>query len=307
VVCLVAGTYTGNLSATVANQTWRLDPATRLTGTIYINGSGVRLLGGRIELPAANRWAASVAVWGNDVTVQGVTFRGGGVGVGVYGRDRTSIVSNDFAGHVGSAVSIWSEGLGADDTLISGNKIVQTATFQVSPITSRGNEGSLHGGIQNARTVIRNNTINQGSGDIGWFGIELKQSKGTLIEGNTLSGGYVLVSLPESDATTIRNNTFDMRGTPHWGVEVANAYDAIVENNTFIGGGTTAGDHAVSLNTGSLRTTARYNTVRDLRTFFDVSGNWHTVTDNCFTSVANEYEYRSSGGANITFARNGAC
>ena len=90
-------------------------------------------------------------------------------------------------------------------------------------------------------------------------------------------------------------------------MEVANAHDAIVENNTFIGDSATASDHAISLNSGSLRTQVRYNAARDIRTLFDVSGDYHTVTDNCLTNVANVYEYRSSGGPNITFARNGTC
>ena len=307
VVCFPAGTYAGNVTASVGSQTWKFDPAATLTGSVTIGGTGVRLTGGTIERPTTDRWTPAVAVRANDATVQSVAFRGGGVGVGVYGKDRTAILSNSFSGLSGSAISIWSEGVGADDTRIENNSIVQAITYRVSPITSRGNESSIHSGVQNARTVIRGNTIDQGPGDVGWFGIELKQSRGTLIEGNTISGGHVLVSLPESDAVTIRSNTFDLRGSPTWGIEVANAHDVIVERNTFIDSGTTAGGHAVSLNSGSLRTTARYNTARDLRTFFDVSGDWHTVTDNCFSSVGYEYEYRSSGGPNITFSRNGAC
>jgi hypothetical protein len=306
VVCLVAGTYTGNLSATVANQTWRLDPATRLTGTVALKAAGLRFAGGTIERPAADRWFPSVAIRADDVTVEGVTFSGGGAGVGVYGRDRAAILDSDFSGLSGSAISIWSEGVGADATRIENNRIVQTITNKVSPITSRGNETVSHGGVQNTGTVIRGNTIDQGPGDVGWFGIELKQSRGALLEGNTMVGGHVLVSLPESDAVTIRGNTFDMRGSPHWGVEVANADDVIVERNTFIGNGTSGGQ-AISLNSGSVRTTARFNTARDLKTFFAVSGDGHNVTDNCFTAVAYEHEYRSSGGANITFSRNGAC
>ena len=307
VVCFPAGTYAGNVTASVGSQTWKFDPAATLTGSVTIGGTGVRLTGGTIERPTTDRWTPAVAVRANDVSVDGIAFRGGGVGVGVYGKDRTAILSNSFSGLSGSAISIWSEGVGADDTRIENNSIVQAITYRVSPITSRGNESNIHSGVQNARTVIRGNTIDQGPGDVGWFGIELKQSRGTLIEGNTLSGGHVLVSLPESDAVTIRSNTFDLRGSPTWGIEVANAYDVIVERNTFIDSGTTAGGHAISLNSGSLRTTARYNTARDLRTFFDVSGDWHTVTDNCFSNVAYEYEYRSSGGPNITFSRNGAC
>jgi hypothetical protein len=56
-----------------------------------------------------------------------------------------------------------------------------------------------------------------------------------------------------------------------------------------------------------MRTRARYNTVTNIRTFFDVSGDSHIVTDNCLSGVAYEYEYRSSGGSNITFARNRPC
>ena len=306
-VCFPAGTYTGALSASVAGQTWSLAPGAVITGPINVSGAGVTIRGGTIERPTTDRWAPSVRVDADGVTVEGVTFLGGGQVVSIQGNDRTRVRNNTFTGQSGSAIAIWGDGVGADDTLIEGNTITQTITYQVSPITSRGNESNLHAGVQNARTIVRNNTIDQGIGNVGWFGVEFKQSAGTLVEGNTIRGGWVLISFPETDGAIVRNNTLDMRGTPNWGIEVANSHDVTVEGNTFIGGGTSAGDHAVSLNSGSLRTTVRGNTVRDVRTLFDVSGDWHTVTDNCLANVLYEYEYRSSGGPNITFARNGPC
>jgi hypothetical protein len=306
-VCFPAGTYGGEVTASVAGQTWRLDPSAKLTGSVNVTAPNVTLKGGIIAIANANRWVPSIAVRADDVTIDSIDFRGGGSGIDVHGRDRVRILGNDFAGLSGSAISLWGESGGSDDTLIEGNHIVQTATSKVSPITSRGNEGGGHGGVQNARAIIRDNVIDQGAGDVGWFGIELKQSRAARIEGNTIKGGQVLVSLPETDQAVVRNNTFDLRGTAYWGVEVANANDVVVEHNTFIGGGPTTGDHAVSLNSGSLRTGVRYNQVRDIRTLFDVSGDGHVVTDNCLANVTNVFEYRSSGGENITFARNGPC
>jgi Right handed beta helix region len=308
IVCFPAGTYSGSLQATVARQTWKLDDAAKLTGAVRITGAGFKLLNGISTLSSGNRWIASVEIRADDVTVQSVRFLGGGTGVGVYGKDRSRILSNTFKRLSGSAVSIWSEGVGADRTLIRGNTIVQTITNKVSPITSRGNEGAGHGGVQNDRTIIRKNKINQGAGNIGWFGIELKQSRRAIIESNTISGGIVLVSLPETDSALIRYNTFDLRGTPHWGIEVANAYDAVVDENTFIGDGMTGVDYALSLNTGSMRTTARRNKATDIRTFFAITGDYHVVTDNCLkTRVQFVEEFALNGGPHNVFARNRLC
>src|SRR4029078_6184950 len=209
----------------VAGQRWQLDDDAKLTGILQITAAHVTLFNGQIVRPVVDRWLASVQIPADYATIQSVLISGGGTGVGVYGKDRGRIISNRFIGLTGSAVSVWSEGVGADYTLIRSNRIEQTKTFHVSPITPRGNESGGHGGVQNYRTTIRSNIINQGSGSIGWFGIELQQSQGGIIEKNTSTGGTVLVSLPETDKALIRWNTFDLRGTPHWGIEVGNAYD----------------------------------------------------------------------------------
>ena len=305
VVCFPAGTYSGSLHATVARQTWRLNKASILTGSVYISGAGVKLIGGISSRTGVDRWTASVEIRADDVTVQSVRFRGGGTGIGVYGKDRSRILSNSFRRLLGSAVSIWSEGVGADRTLIRGNLIVQTLTHQVSPITSRGNEGGGHGGVQNSRTVILKNVIDQGAGDIGWFGIELKQSYRAVVQSNTIKGGIVLMSIPETDRATIRYNIFDLRGTPHWGIEVGNANDAVIDGNNFFGDGPAGVDYAIALNSGSLRTLARSNTASNLRTFFAIAGDGHRVTNNCLrSSVRFIQEFGLNGGPDIIFARN---
>jgi hypothetical protein len=307
VVCFPAGTYRGSLHATVPGQTWKLSYYAKLTGAVYITGARVKLTGGSIVRPNGDRWAASVQIRADDVVVKGVRFRGGGTGVGVYGKDRARITSNSFRYLSGSSVAVWSEGVGADNTMIVWNSIIQSKTYHVSPITSRGNEGDTHSGVQNVGTTISHNSINQGSGSLGWFGIELKQSRGAVIERNVIKGGRVLISLPETDNAVIRYNTFDLRGSAKWGVEVGNAFDAVIDRNSFIGDGKYGVDYAIILNTGSLRTLARYNHAASLRTFFGVAGDGHRVTDNCLKSVRHLQEFMLNGGPNIIFARNGAC
>ena len=307
IVCFPAGTYRGSLTASVPDQTWRLADAATVIGSVRITAAGVKFINGIIANPTTNRWIPSVEIRAHDVTVQSVMFRGGGTGINVYGKDRSRIISNSFRYQTGSAVSIWSEGVGADYTLIYMNSIVQSKTYRVSPITSRGNESSSHGGVQNYRSNIRLNSINQGAGDIGWFGIELKQSRGSIIEKNSIKGGKVLVSLPETDGARIRYNTFDLRGTPFWGIEVGNAHDAVIDANTFVGDGPGGKDYAISLNSGSLRTLARSNKATNLRTFFGVAGDGHRVTDNCLVNVRHVQEFMLNGGPNIVFARNRGC
>jgi len=307
VVCFPAGLYSGTFRATVAGQTWQLVTGARLWGPVIISGTGVTIIGGRISRPLDDRWIASVEIRADNVTVTHVAFWGGGTGVGVYGKDRARIVSNTFRNLSGSAVSVWSEGVGADRTLIYGNIMIQSATYQVSPIMSRGNEGGNHGGVQNFGRIIRRNTIDQGAGDIGWFGIELKQSRGAVVESNSITGGIVLVSLPETDQALIRWNTFDLRGTAHWGIEVGNAYDATVTENTFIGDGRTGVDYALQMNTNPLRAIVTNNTASNIRTLVGIAGDYHQILDNCLTNVAYATEFMQNGGPHIVVKGNGPC
>jgi hypothetical protein len=306
-VCFPAGTYNGNLTANVAGQWWLLDNNTKLTGTLNITAPKVVIYNGQFIRPNADRWMATVQIRADDAIVWHMIFRGGGAGIGVYGKDRAKILANNFRDLTGSAVSIWSENVGADDTLIYANEIIQTRTSRVSPITSRGNETNGHGGVQNLRTVVRSNSIGQGSAEVGWFGVELKQSKGALIEYNHIWGGRVLISLPESDSVTIRNNAVDLRGSATWGVEVGNAWDTVFTGNTVVGDGSKSTDYAIQMNTNPLRTIVRNNRAMNLRTLVGIAGNGHRIQDNCLNTVANVTEFMLNGGNDIIVSNNKLC
>jgi hypothetical protein len=305
-VCFPAGTYSGNLTMSVARQQWQLADGSVLTGTVNLTGYKVVLYNGQISRSGSDRWMASVQVRADETTVESVVFKGGGTGVGVYGRDRNRIIYNDFRELTGSAVSLWGESGGSDDTLVMGNTIVQTKTYRVSPITSRGNDGDGHSGVQNMRANIRSNVIDQGSGDIGWFGIELKQSKGALVERNRISGGKVLMSLPETDSAIVRQNVFDVRGTPFWAIEVGNAWDVVIGENEFWGDGPNGVDYGVSQNTNPLRTGVWYNKVRNMRTLIGIAGDGHRIINNCLSNVANVTEFMLNG-KNVTVSGNKTC
>lgn len=271
-------------------------------GPVNLN-KPLTLRGGTITGPTNNRWASLVSVNSNNVRVENVSFRGGGQVISIFGRNNTIIKNNNFRNQIGSAIAMWGEGRGSNDTLIEGNDIVQAApVYQTSPISGRASENCS---TKSLRTTIRSNTFDQGPKGVGWFGAELKCHDTVLFERNNFKGGDVLISLPDTNNVTVKNNTLDLRGSPYWGVEIPKANDVIVSNNTIFGDGPTDG-HAVSMNSGSQRTTVTFNTVSNVRTLIDFGGNYITVTDNCLTNVSRITEYESAG-TNVTLARNGPC
>jgi hypothetical protein len=305
-LCFPAGTYEGPFTASIEGQTWRLDPEAVLAGSILIDAPDVWIIGGNVELPTEDQWADGIAIDADRVTLQDITFHGGGVVVSVRGRDGTQILDNRFSGQSGTAIFVWGEGRGADDTLIEGNTITQDATRQASPIASRAAEDEADG-VVNARITVRGNTIDQGDETTGWFGVELKLSPNAVITDNDIRGGNVLVSLPDSDGVIVSNNRFDLRGSAHWGVEVANSDDVTVEDNVFTGEGNGSRDTAVSMNSGSLRALITANRVDGVGALVDLTGNDHRIIDNCLTNVATVAAYRTSAGSNVDIARNGDC
>jgi parallel beta helix pectate lyase-like protein len=281
-VCFPAGTYSGDLVASVAGQTWRLDPNATLTGAIEVSGNGVTISGGGSQRGTGDEWSAGVQVTADDVTVEAMRFVSGGQGVAIFGRDRTTIRSSDFRGLSGSALAIWGHNLGADDTLFEGNTIVQTLGNHVSPIMGRGDEGVNPCPLVNRRTIIRNNTMDQANQTIGWFGIEFKCHEDGVIEGNDLRGGHVLVSLPDNNRMIVRSNLFHMESSAFWGVEIAKAHDITVTHNRFTGSGPTF-DDAVETNSDSLRAIVTWNHVSNVKAVAIGSG--LTVTDNCIVNI----------------------
>jgi hypothetical protein len=297
-VCFPAGTYAGDLTASVAGQTWRLDPNATLTGVIRVTGGGVTISGGRSQRGTGDVWSAGVQVRADDVTVEAMRFVSGGQGVAIYGRDRTTVRASEFRGLSGGAFAIWGHGLGADDAVFEGNTVVQTLGSKVSPVGGRASEGGNPCAIVNRRTIIRNNVIDQGNQTIGWFGIEFKCHEDGIIEGNDVRGGHVLISLPDNNRMIVRNNALHMESTAYWGVEIANAHDVTVTRNRFTGSGPTF-DYAVAENSGSQRAIVTWNHVSNIKAV--AIGSRLTITDNCVINIGTVVE---QPGDDVTQLRN---
>jgi hypothetical protein len=184
--------------------------------------------------------------------------------------------------------------------VFEGNTVVQTLGFHVSPIGGRGSEDANPCSLPNRRTIIRNNVIDQGNGDVGWFGIEFKCHEDGLIEGNDLRGGQVLISLPDNNRMMIRNNVLHVEGSAYWGVEIAKANDVRVTHNRFIGSNPTV-HYAVAMNSGSQRAIVTWNYVTTMKAV--AIGNGLTVTDNCVVNVSTVV---AQPGGDVTQARNTA-
>jgi hypothetical protein len=300
IVCVPAGRYRGDLTASVAGQTWRLAAAATLEGAVRVTARGVTISGGRSERATDDQWSAGIEVRANDVTVERMRFVKGGQGVAVFGHDRTTVRRNDFRGLVGSAVFLWGEGRGADGTVVERNTIVQTAGFHVSPIAGRGAEDGNPCSVVNRGTIIRNNVVDQGSTDVGWFGIEFKCHEDGVIEGNDVRGGEVLISLPDNNRMLIRNNVLHVVGTAYWGVEIAKAHDITVTRNRFIGSSSSV-HYAVAENSDSQRVSVTWNHVSMMKAV--AIGNGLTVTDNCVVNVSTVV---AEPGSDVTQERNDA-
>ena len=262
----------------------------------------IRLYGGRYRLPLG---ATAIHINADDVTIESARFEGGGWTVKVYGRDRSRILNNSFTGMSETSISL--NGPSVDDMLIQGNTIVQTVRTDhgYSPISGEG-----YGRGMNHRLVVRNNTINQGPGGVAWFGIEVWDNIGLVIENNILSGSAVLVSIPRSDGAIVRNNRFDLTQA-FWGIELADVSDAQVYGNTAWGSGGSVGPDGrgfVQMHPGCCtveRNTVRNNTVSKYWALVNAAGAGHTITNNCMTEVTKLYAYSFTGP--VTISGNGPC
>ena len=306
VVCFPSGRYDGPFTASVAGQTWQLAQGAVLAGHIQVAAPDVWIVGGAVELPADDPFAESITVDGDRTTIEGVTFHGGGLVISIKGRDGTQVLDNSFSGQSGTSVFVWGEGRGADDTLIEGNTIDQSAGHDASPIASRAAENESEG-IFNRRIIVRGNRIDQGDETTGHFGIELKLSPDAIITDNDIRGGEALISLPDSDGAIVSGNRLDLTGSAYWGVEIANSDDVTVEDNTIVGDGQNSHDTAVSMNSGSLRALISANSVRALSTLVDLTGDHHRIIDNCVVDVKDLTGHRWSAGLDVDIERNGAC
>jgi nitrous oxidase accessory protein NosD len=273
-------------------------------GTVTID-KPLTLHGGTLSSPSDDLHAISMAVTSDNVTIAGWSFEGGGAVIQIVGHSNVQIRNNRFRDHIGGAIGMFGS---VSNVTIAGNDIVNTRTRQAGFVGGRASESNSCSS-KGRNIVISGNAGDQGRGSsnpsqsVGWFGIELRCFEDVVIEGNSLRGGHVLISLPNSNRVTVRNNYLDITGFAYWAVEVANAHDVVIEGNTVVGDGPEGGDHAFSTNSGSRRTVVRFNNVSDVRTLFD-GGHDAMVTDNCLTNVQFEVEFGSSSNQ---VERNGPC
>jgi hypothetical protein len=305
-VCFPSGRYEGPFTASVAGQTWRLARDATLAGHVDISAPDVWITGGNVELPADDPFDEGITVDADRATIEDVTFHGGGLVISIKGRDGTQVLDSRFGGQSGTAVFVWGQGRGADNTLIEGNTIDGSAGRGASPIASRAAEDEASG-IVNRRITVRGNTIDQGDATSGHFGIELKLSPDAVIVDNDVRGGKTLVSLPDSDGAIVSGNRLDVTGSPVWAIELPNSNDATVEDNTIVGDGPNSGDVAVSMNSGSMRALITANRVSDVSTLINLSGDDQRILDNCLVNVRDVMAYRTSAGLNVDAERNGPC
>lgn len=304
VLCLPAGTYEGVMFAREPNQTWRLASDAVIAGRLIIAAPGITIEGGRVEVATDDPWEPSIVIAADDAVVERVTFVTGGLGISIKGVDGARIVANTFSGLIGTAIFVWGDGRGADGVTIEQNSITQDQARRASPVSSRGSDD---GSVMNTNLIVRENMIDQGTAETGWFGIELKATPGAVVEANEVRGGSVLISLPDSDGIVVRGNLLDMRGSPHWGVEIASSDGVQVVDNEFQGRGRDAGQTAVSMNSGSRGALIQGNRVTAVSTLVDLTGDAHRVIANCLVDVARQFDYRRSAGRNLVFEDNGAC
>jgi nitrous oxidase accessory protein NosD len=162
----------------------------------------------------------------------------------------------------------------------------------------------------NSRLIIRNNTIDQGPAGVAWFGVEVWDNVGMIIEGNLLKGASALVSIPRSDGAIVRNNSFDMTQA-FWGIELADVSDAQVYGNTVWGNAGSIGPDGrafVQMHPGSAtveRNTVRNNKVSKYWAIVNAAGSGHTITNNCMSDVTKVYAYSFTGPT--TISGNGTC
>jgi hypothetical protein len=277
-----------------------------LGSCVYTSGvdirKAIRLYGGIYRLPAG---ATAVHINADDVTIEAARFEGGGNTVQVYGRDRDKILNSSFSGMTETSIRV--NGPSADDMLIQGNTITQRVNTGsgYSPIAGQG-----YGRGMNLRLTIRNNTIDQGPSGVAWFGVEVWDNVGLVIEGNLLKGSGALVSIPRSDGAIVRNNQFDMTQA-YWGIELADVDGAQIYGNTVWGNSASIGPDGrafVQMHPGggsANGNVVRNNTVRKYWALVNAAGSGHVITNNCLNEVTKVAAYSFTGP--VTMSGNGPC
>jgi hypothetical protein len=314
VVCFPAGTYTGDVTASVAGQRWEFDQGnlsagsgTVFNGRITVSAPNVRIRGGTKN--AGEIWGPRNADY-SGLTIQHMFWRGT-VRLGLENCRRNLTVTNiDQSGNPNDAfIKVWCD-LAGDRTdggplVVADSRFVRTATApNGQPASAIALQDGWGQGRMNEIRVL-NNRIYQGTGEgaagqSGWFGIELFRGDGHEIAYNDLSGGEVLISLPAVSHGHVHHNRLVLgegsAGRTYHGAEIGGspehpgaAYGSTVEYNLgVLAPGTRTTGALVDPNNSPVELTVRNNKV-DGVTYLIASGSvgadWMIVA-NCLLDGA---------------------
>ncbi len=297
-----AGTNAANISATVANETWLLDPLTVLTGAIDVRAPGVTIRGGTVWYIHQNA---------DDLTLHGIKGRR----VDVWGRKGLHVMGGtDFRGHTETAIRFWVGSAGAlwDRVVLEDFSITHTGFPQNGIGYSSISNQRPSSGKAGTVTIRR---YKQDQRIYGWGGIEVWDSvlsvtdswfKGGNDEARGNPGVNAHLSPPRCHAAYIAYNDMDMTSA-FWGVEAAELNDLRFENNRAYNG---QNAHAiVQIHGGSTmqayRDIIRYNDISNISAFVNQYGWDHQIVNNRLTNVPTIYRSFGNPGGNVTISNNG--
>lgn len=302
------GTQAGDITASVADETWLLDPATILTGTVRAQAPGLTIRGGTVR---------SVVQEADRLTLDGVKFRGGAAPLVVMGRRGLHIMGGtDFRDSVETAIRlrIGPGGLLAGDIVMEDFAITHTGTPAngkgYSSISNERPDYNVLGGPKLGPITIRR--YRQDQGVFGWGGIEVWDTKGLLVEdcyfkGRAGAGAGINahMSIPRCFGAIVRHNSFDFTQGAWWGIEAVELNDMQFLANLGFG---PAGGTMVQLHGGSAlqcyRDIISDNDVRDIAVFVNQYGWDHQIVHNKLTNVPTIYRNWGNPGGNVTLAQN---
>ena len=222
-----------------------------------------------------SEWAYCVRITASNVTLVDFTINSNGTGVGVWASDVT--IRNGTITSRNSSVQIWDSGNGF---ILDNLDVTITGDHSYVLIQDGDDAANCHNFTSKQ---IKNITITNSSfrGGVGGDGIYVKCAENITIRSNYFKDSRFGASLPDSINVLIEKNEFDMVGTQRLGIELAKTHGAVVRENLFYGDGPGGGDHAVSMNSGSISPKILSNTWRNIRTGVDLGSIGALIQDNC--------------------------
>ncbi|MBX9805812.1 MAG: autotransporter-associated beta strand repeat-containing protein, partial [Alphaproteobacteria bacterium] len=261
-ITITAGTLTGNTTSLTGNivdnaaLVFNQAAAGTFAGVISGTGSFTKLGAGNLTLSGANTYGGLTTISGGTLT-----FAGSTAGLTGNMNNATAVVFNQaanssFGGIISGLGTLTKSGAG-NLTLSGANTYGGLTTISGGVLTFTGDTAGLTGNINNATAVVFNQAANSSFGGIiSGAGTLTKSSTGTLILGGT--NAY-------SGSTTINGGSISIATT-----------DGI---------GNGSGTNTLTLNNGTLQTTASFTSARGIT--LNAGGGTFNVTPGATTTTLN--------------------